>query len=423
MIGVSRGARGGAFVCGAAAAGMIGWASPAEAVMQELSFELVITGAEAVPIAPWLTPDNPEYDPEGHPEDIAEIEAVGDVVGTVFPASFIFESAFFAAPPAPGEARIELLGTPLTIGDPPEDGVTTSAPGTDGRIGMANDLVLDGGGALDVVAFLIDRPYVGPGPDDAPDEFAVLFAGDSAWFEEEADIAESLRSSLTGDGSGRVQQALFDARIVQRSSSESGEVTLWDEMLFGEVVGGSVAFRTLGISESAPLLPDAPTEAGVSTFVLSAEDIVASVDESGRLWIDPEIAVGYDYAVEGGLFAGVTAPSFEVVPDTDGYELVIGDSIFALGVGASLDFADLGFGGGVSAFSILGIDEALMLDPDDPLAFALGVSFVDGSVTEGVSITQTARTVEVGAVPLPATAWLLAAGLGGLGWRAARRRG
>ena len=390
-------------------------AVPADAQQLQLDVDLVVTDAVATNRADDLDAS-----------DLAELERFeSDAPGTALRAGFVFERSLFDAIPAAGAATLAPVETPFTLAEagafslvsPGAEAVSNVSPGTFGRFALVNDLS-DGGGTFDVVGFLLNRPYAGPSPDTAEDFYELLFFGASDWFETEADLAVSFAESVNGTGPSRILGVGFEGRTVIRSDAASGETLLYDEEFEASPVGGALAVR--GGSEAAPLLPDAPTENGVSTFVIDETD----VDFGSVVWIDPEIATGYDYAVTGGLVEGVVAPSFATVPDTDGYELLIGEERFALGVGEALDFATLGFGAGVSAFSVAGIDAALGLDPDDPLAFAVGRDFVEGSVgAGGVGVTQTARTETVGEVPLPAAGWLLVAGLGGLGWRARARAG
>ena len=101
----------------------------------------------------------------------------------------------------------------------------------------------------------------------------------------------------------------------------------------------------------------------------------------GIVWIDPEVAIGYDYEVfSNHLITGVTIPY--------GY----GDNVFDLYLrdtnGLWYDSGENIFGGQtytlnspVSAMSIRGIEATAMLSPTDPNAFVSGLTFdTNGSV-------------------------------------------
>ena len=141
-------------------------------------------------------------------------------------------------------------------------------------------------------------------------------------------------------------------------------------------------------------LPTVNGVTGVYTFD------VGSVGPSSTTFIDPSVAIGYEYAVGSGdpNFASVLLPN-------------VGGGVFTLsylGLSTVLDAGVQFFfpSGGVSAFNVTGIDPSAGLDPADTLAFITGLTFVsDGEFTG----TMTPITTEVG-VPEPATAALLGMG-------------
>ena len=137
----------------------------------------------------------------------------------------------------------------------------------------------------------------------------------------------------------------------------------------------------------------------------------------GMTFIDPLVAVGYDYAL-----SDLGSPAFQSV------ELpAVGDDLFTLSLWNGSQWAAAGtlqsgsanahdFGlGGVRAFRITGIELSAALDPTNPLAFVTGLSFAG---TDMVNMTQTPITA---AVPEPASYALLVFGLAALGLRARRR--
>lgn len=146
-----------------------------------------------------------------------------------------------------------------------------------------------------------------------------------------------------------------------------------------------------------------------------------------RIFIDPPVAIGYDYVVGSGPnIASVLLPGS------------IGDGIYDLflfdtGIG---DYVDSGidivggvehfFGaGGVNRFSIRGIEPSAGLDPNDPTAFVTGLTFNGGGQ---VSMQMIPISIDVngggggGTVPEPSTLLLLGAGLLGVGFAGKRQR-
>lgn len=126
-----------------------------------------------------------------------------------------------------------------------------------------------------------------------------------------------------------------------------------------------------------------------------------------RIFIDPEVAIGYDYQIGVGdpLFKSVSLPA-------------IGDGLFDLYLfnGTEYSFASVLAAGteyifsglGVDRFRVLGVEPSAGLDPTDTTAFVTALTFAgDGRFTG----TQTPLTQDVLAVPEPETYALLFAGL------------
>lgn len=131
-------------------------------------------------------------------------------------------------------------------------------------------------------------------------------------------------------------------------------------------------------------------------------------------YIDPEVAIGYDYAIGAGdpLFLSVVLPNVgDGLFDIYGFDA--GNNPFLLAsdwsAGATFDFGP----NGIDRFRVLGIETSAGLDPLNTTAFVTGLTFTGAGQFTG---TQTPITVTI-EVPEPPV-WALAA----LGLLALRRR-
>ena len=165
-----------------------------------------------------------------------------------------------------------------------------------------------------------------------------------------------------------------------------------------------------GWSPSMPLLSDFDSEIGGYRY-----NFDVGLDQ--RVYVDPDVAVGYIYQVDSASPLIVSAHFATVLTDPDGYQIYTlnaagerGDFLGNVAVGGTFTFASA-----VSGFWLEGIDPINMLDPLNPQAFVAGFTF-DRAGT--VSLTQ----IPITAVPELTTWAMLLAGLGIVGTVTRRRR-
>jgi hypothetical protein len=178
----------------------------------------------------------------------------------------------------------------------------------------------------------------------------------------------------------------------------AGLWTLWDRA------------HPRGTAANFPLLPNAIVNGGWRFgFGVS--------DTSQPVFVDPLVAIGYDYFVDSGPnFASVLLPS---VGDNL-YDLWLWDNTASswmdsganLTGGSRYDFAS----GGISKFRILGIEPSAGLDPQDDMAFVTGLWFTS---TGSVTMRQVPISFDT-AIPAPGALALVPIGLAGLSF--ARRK-
>lgn len=150
-------------------------------------------------------------------------------------------------------------------------------------------------------------------------------------------------------------------------------------------------------------------------------DVTVTADTP--VFIDPDLAVGYDYQTGDGdpNFATVTLP----LDIGDGFfdlflwDEALSDWVFetVLAEGVLFDFGD----DGVDRFRILGIETSAGLSPDDPTAFITELTFVDSGQFTGTMTPIVVRVPEPSILILGATGVLILAGRIRLG-RGARPR-
>lgn len=154
-----------------------------------------------------------------------------------------------------------------------------------------------------------------------------------------------------------------------------------------------------------PLSGSSPPDVALPTVVNGAYNFHIDQVGPGVTFIDPFVAIGYDYATGQGdpNFASVLLPNVGDGQFTLTFTDVTGAQSVSLAQGSQYFFGT----GGVSAFRVAGIETSAALDPADATAFITGLSFTaNGSFTG----TMTPITVFV-PVPEPGRFALAALGL------------
>lgn len=208
-------------------------------------------------------------------------------------------------------------------------------------------------------------------------------------------------SVIVGGGDATYVSFVLDTRT---PSFNDTNFPSWGEFgptgVFNELPGGE-AGEGPGGSPLNPLLPVSSTD---GSFVFAPVDIAEGGPGLGDfLYIDPVVAIGYEYTLAGGLsFKEILLPT---LGDANGYgiELLI-NGAWTL-VGTVADGGTFSFLDGVTAFRVVDIDAALELNPDNSVAFVTGVKVDQAGIAE---FTMTPITA---AVPEPASWAMLLGGL------------
>lgn len=207
----------------------------------------------------------------------------------------------------------------------------------------------------------------------------------------------------------------FNEGVLEAGKAYVARVILQDLDANGAPISRSMKFVNFtpffGDTGNAPV--QLPTVDGQGVFNFDFD-----VTEATPVIIDPFVAVGYEFHTGDGdpNFRSVTLPT---IAGDDQFIIQLFDGTstvqFDLASGVEFLFDDVpGISGGIDAFTILGIDPAVGLNPADVTAFATTLTFVaDGRFTG--TMTPITEFVQPSAnVPEPGTAAVFFVGLAGL---------
>jgi hypothetical protein len=149
--------------------------------------------------------------------------------------------------------------------------------------------------------------------------------------------------------------------------NNSGQIVgNWDQ----GVDADGIQINWRGFIATPALLPTGTTASGAFTF---AVDVIANTP----IFIDPRVALGYEYEVGRGdpLFAAVRPP---IGFGDDRYRVVVNNGhSYPVAGGELFDFRAHGYKNGVRKFRVTGIEDVAAIDPLNMLAFPTQVAFVD----------------------------------------------
>lgn len=283
-----------------------------------------------------------------------------------------------------------------------------SLAGTDSAVPFPVNVTLSGAGTTPTVSWQVPGGFT-------PDGFRVnIFDKDAVLPNGQADIIHSVAIAP-----GATSYTIPDG-VVALGGNYAINLQLIDtrsDLPFSNN-NAQILRRSSSFFDFTPLAGDGPPAVALPTVVDGVYNFnVTEVGPDSVTFIDPLVAIGYDYATGAGdpNFASVLLPD-------------VGDGVFLLEfeAGGQLVHTTLDDGvqfffpqGGVDAFRVGGIELSAGLDPSDVTAFITGLSFVAEGHFTG---TMTPITAEVAPVPEPATVALMLCGIAGLLGRQRLRR-
>ena len=174
-----------------------------------------------------------------------------------------------------------------------------------------------------------------------------------------------------------------------------------------------------GGSSSLPLMP-APGNPGCEAVPgdchgFSVPFAPGGLGDVDPIFIDPIVAIGYDYAIDTLLAPDVFFDSV-LIPEQTGFgsgdllDLLVGPDLFSLVVGTEFFFTADDVTNFIVGVQPQGINPLLGLDPSDPTVFVTGLTF-DGagtaSLTGDIPVTMIPITENIQAAPEPQTLALI----------------
>ena len=167
----------------------------------------------------------------------------------------------------------------------------------------------------------------------------------------------------------------FEDLMVPGSDSTFGESINNAGQVAGLFWTGGASMVTHGFIATPAAMPTGTTSSGAYTFTV---DVVPGVP----IFIDPPVAVGYDYSI-GKDNPRIAAVRLPIGIGDNMYRVKAQGRKFILAAGDLLDFTANGFPNGVSDFTVSCIEVEAMVDPNNPQAFPTQLTFMSAGTFTG----------------------------------------
>jgi hypothetical protein len=205
-----------------------------------------------------------------------------------------------------------------------------------------------------------------------------------------------------------VPSILSTGQILEQGNLYALEITF--ALTHGEPLGDNTTLlsRSRSFFNFVLMPPDAPPDVFLPTVIPGPVPVYSfhtTVDEGQTIFIDPLVAIGYEYVIGAGdpSFASVIPPAGVGDDFYDLYLLKNHKYCFKARLEGGVPYAF--DAGGVDRFLILGIEKEAGLDVDNPTAFITGLTFTGAGSFTG-TMTPITESMEAKATGV---GWILSA--------------